>query len=255
MQKTEILQLNIIEGTDVPSHAVFNENFNKLDDFASETNNKVSEMNNRVETVEENVDTKISEMETKVDKQIEDLNTKFDKTVVVLEEKISKVEIEVDGEMKKGTLKKLVVKTQPNYSSFYQPLPIINTNDNTLYDLNEKRVLVTSYSGYGSINLTGLIGLADVNDILVLSSQIYSDEYVAVTSGQTNTVPMDCFSVQKLTYPGAPNDIYLTYKGSNTSFNIQDFKGATSGGWQPSITPSTPISEVYIVLNYVIFDK
>ena len=244
MQKTENLQLNIIDGTDVPSHAVFNENFNKLDEFARTTNDTNVSLKNRMET-----------LETEVDGKITDLEKNFDDTVLVLEEKISDVELDVDGETKKGKLKRLVIKTTPTYSSFYEPMPSVDKTNNVIYDVSEKRCLVTSYSGYGSINMTELIGLTDVKDIMLLGTQMYSDEYMLVTTGNSNTVPMDCYSLQKLTYPGAGDDIYLSYSGSRTSFILQEYKGSTSGGWQPSITPATPVSDVYIVVNYVEFNK
>nr|DAJ07901.1 MAG TPA: hypothetical protein [Caudoviricetes sp.] len=244
MQKTENLQLNIIEGTDVPSHAVFNENFNKLDEFARTMNDTNVSLKNRMET-----------LETEVDVKITDLEKNFDDTVLVLEDKISEVELDVDGETKKGKLKRLVIKTTPAYNSFYHSIPYVDTANNVIYDVSEKRCLITSYSGYGSINMTELIGLTDVKDIMLLGTQMYSDKYMLVTTGNSNTVPMDCYSLQKLTYPGAGDDIYLSYSGSSTSFTLQEYKGSTSGGWQPSITSATPVSDVYIVVNYVEFNK
>lgn len=255
MQKTENLQLNIIDGTDVPSHAVLNENFNKLDEFAKETKDTSVSLKNRMETLETAVDEKITDLENEVTEKVTDLEKKFADTVLVLEEKISDVELDVDGEIKKGKLKRLVIKTTPAYSSFYQPMPLVDITNNVIYDVSEKRCLVTSYGGYGSVNMTELIGLTDVKDILLLGTQMYSDEYMLVTTGKSNTVPMDCYSLQKLTYPGAGDDIYLSYSGSRTSFAIQEHKGSTSGGWQPSITPATPVSDVYIVVNYVEFEK
>lgn len=251
MQKTDNLQLNIIDGTDVPSHAVFNENFNKLDEFAKTINDNNVSLENRMETLETEVDGKLTE----VDGKLIDLEKKIDDTVLLLDEKISDVELEINGEIKKGKLKKIVIKTTPTYSSLYEPIPFVDKTNNVIYDVSEKRCLVTSDSGYGNINMTELIGLTDVKDIMLLGTQIYSDEYLVVTSGKRNTVPMDCYSLQKLTYPGAGNDIYLSYDGNRTRFILQEYKGSTSGGWQPSITPSTPVSEVYIVVNYVLFDK
>lgn len=244
MQKTENLQLNIIDGTDVPSHAVFNENFNKLDEFAKKTNDTNMSLKNRMET-----------LETEVDGKITDLEKNFDDTVLVLEEKISDVELNVDGATKKGKLKKLVLKTIPEYNSFYHYIPYVDNANNVIYDVSEKRCLVTSYNGHGNINMTELIGLTDVKDILLLGTQIYSDEYVLATTGNSNTVPMDCYSLQKLSYPGAGDDIYLSYSGNRTSFVIQEYKGLTSGGWRPSVTPASPVSDVYIVVNYVEFNK
>lgn len=255
MQKTENLQLNIIDGTDVPSHAVFNENFNKLDEFAKETKDTNVSLKNRMETLETEVDGKITDLENEVTQKVTDLEKKFDDTVLVLEEKISDVELDVDGETKKGKLKRLVIKTTPAYSSFYEPMPIVDKTNDVIYDVSEKRCLVTSYGGYGSVNMTELIGLTDVKNILLLGTQMYSDEYMLVTTGNSNTVPMDCYSLQKLTYPEAGDDIYLSYSGNRTSFVIQEYKGSTSGGWQPSITPATPVSDVYIVVNYVEFNK
>lgn len=251
MQKTDNLQLNIIDGTDVPSHAVFNENFNKLDEFAKTINDNNVSLENRMETLETEVDGKLTE----VDGKLIDLEKKIDDTVLLLDEKISDVELEINGEIKKGKLKKIVIKTTPTYSSLIEPIPFVDKTNNVIYDVSEKRCLVTSYSGYGNINMTELIGLTDVKDIMLLGTQIYSDEYLVVTSGKINTVPMDCYSLQKLTYPGAGNDIYLSYNGNRTRFILQEYKGFNSGDWQPNITPSVPVSEVYIVVNYVLFDK
>lgn len=255
MKQTENLNLQIIEGTDIPSFAPFNENMNKLDTFAKATSDSNENQNLRLESIETEVDGKITDLENEVTQKVTDLEKKFDDTVIVLEEKISEVELDVDGETKKGKLKKLVLKTTPEYTSFYKTIPYVDTANNVIYDVSEKRCLVISNEGYGSINMTELIGLTDVKDILLLGTQIYSDEFVLVTTGKSNTVPMDCYSLQKLTYPGAGEDIYLSYSGSSTSFTLQEYRGSSSGGWQPSITPATPVSDVYIVINYVEFDK
>lgn len=251
MKQTENLNLQIIEGTDIPSFAPFNENMNKLDTFAKTTSDSNENQNLRLESI----DGKITDLENEVTQKVTDLEKKFDDTVIVLAEKISEVELDVDGETKKGKLKRLVVNTTPEYNSFYHSIPYVDTANNVIYDVSEKRCLISSCSGYGSINMTELIGLTDVKDILLLSAQTYSDEYMLVTTGKRNTVPMDCYSLQKLTYPGAGEDIYLSYSGSSTSFTLQEYKGSTSGGWQPSIVPGTPVSDVYIVINYVEFDK
>lgn len=255
MKQTENLNLQIIEGTDIPSFAPFNENMNKLDAFAKTTSDSNENQNLRIERIETEVDGKLTDLENEVTQKVTDLEKKFDDTVIVLEEKISEVELDVDGETKKGKLKRLVVKTTPEYTSFYQSIPYVDTANNVIYDVSKKRCLVTSNDGYGSINMTELIGLTDVKDILLLGTQMYSDKYILATTGKSNTVPMDCYSLQKLTYPGASEDIYLSYSGSSTSFTLQEYRGVSAGGWQPSITPATPVSDVYIVVNYVEFDK
>lgn len=56
MKKTENLELNIIDGTDVPSHAVFNENFNKLDAFAKNTNDKLANASLNIETINNTIE-------------------------------------------------------------------------------------------------------------------------------------------------------------------------------------------------------
>lgn len=244
MQKTENLKLNIIDGTDVPSHAIFNENFNKIDLFSKEQNDKMVNLENSNE-----------QFINDVTEQFNNFKNEVNNTVKEIEQTISEVNIEINGVSKKGKLKRLVVKTTPAYNSFYSTIPYIDTQNNVLYDISEKRCLVTNYSGYGSINMTELIGITDVNDILLLGTKIYSDEYVLVTTGKSNTIPMDCYSLGKFTYPGAGNDIYISFSGNRTSFVLQEFKGITSGGWIPSPTPSSPISEVYIVINYILFDK
>lgn len=246
MQKTENLELNIIDGTDVPSHAVFNENFNKLDNFAKETNNNETSLTNRFNSLENSVNETVTTLENSVNKKVTALEKKVDDAIIVLKQEISETEIEVDGETKKGKLKKLVIKTTPNYTSFIQSIAYGGN------DFNEKRCLIQSYKADGNVNMTSLVGLTDVKDILLTSTQIYSDVYKSATSLSRNTIPVNVYSLQKLSNPLANDDIYITYGGDSTTFTLQEYNGTI---WAPSPSPTPPTSDVYIVINYIEFNK
>ena len=176
----------------------------------------------------------------------------INQSLVVMNDKISNVEINVDGVTKKGELKRTIIKSTPTYKSYSECVPLINTTDGTITDVAQRRCQITSYSGVGNVNLTQLLGLSNVKDILILGSTIYSDEYVDASSAKSNTIPMTVYSVQKLNYSSATDDIYLTYGGEKTMFVNQTYQSSI-GSFIPNPTPATPSSDVYVVLNYVKF--
>ena len=51
MQKTENLELNIIEGTDVPAYAPFNENMNKIDENVKKVDDEIKSLQTTSESV------------------------------------------------------------------------------------------------------------------------------------------------------------------------------------------------------------
>lgn len=248
MRNTTNLNLPIIEDED--SLALMYTQCNTTNEILDTTFDGYKDIPQTLENLQTNINSVNSEI-TAINKKVADT----EKSIVLLEEKMSNVEVEVDGVTKKGKMKRLVIKDTPTYSNFSKLIPLINTENNTIYDVNATRCLITNDSGYGNINMTELIGLRNVKDILLLSAQLYSDEYISLTSGKSNTIPLDCYSLQKLTFPGANEDIYLSYSGSKANFTVQNYISSTSGGWQPSITPAIPTSEVYIVLSYIEFNK
>lgn len=74
MQKTENLELNIIDGTDVPSHAVFNENFNKLDVFSKNTNDNLTNTSLNIETINDTIE-QLGEVNNTQNESISTLST------------------------------------------------------------------------------------------------------------------------------------------------------------------------------------
>ena len=74
MLKTENLELNIIEGTDVPNHAVFNENANKIDEFAKNTNEKLTNTSLKIENINNTI-TNLGEVNNTQNESISSLRT------------------------------------------------------------------------------------------------------------------------------------------------------------------------------------
>lgn len=243
MKKTDNLELNIIEGTDIPNYATFNENVSKIDNAFATLNSKVENQETQNETFKNEVETEINNLKTDY--------VKFKEEVETL---VSNVELNVNGVVKKGKLKRLVTKVTPNYTFENAYMPYIDSSTGEMVSVSEKRVGIRNYSATLNLNLTEQIGLTDVNDIMLLSAVTYSDEYVATTTGQINTLPMSCQGISKLTYPGAPDDLYITFRGNNTITYVQTYQGEFSGGWLPNPTPSMPISDVWIVVTYVEFE-
>lgn len=245
MRNTTNLELPIIEDNDSMSliYTQCNTTNEKLDTLFE----GYTEIPHTLETIQGNVNTLTSDLNM-TNQNIDTIN----QSLVVMNDKISNVEISVDGVVKKGELKRTVIKSTPTYKSYRECIPLINTTDNTITDVSQRRCQVTSYSGVGNVNLTQLLGLTNVKDILILGSAIYSDEYVEASSTKSNTIPMIMYSIQKLNYPNATDDIYLTYGGEKTMFINQSYQSSI-GSFIPSPTPTTPVSDVYIVLNYVKF--
>lgn len=74
MLKTENLELNIIEGTDIPNHAVFNENANKIDEFAKNTNEKLTNTSLKIENINNTI-TNLGEVNNTQNESISSLRT------------------------------------------------------------------------------------------------------------------------------------------------------------------------------------
>lgn len=91
MQKTENLELNIIDGTDVPSHAVFNENFNKLDVFGKNTNDKLINTSLKIETINTTIE------------QLGEVNNTLNESISSLRNDIGDVENDVMSLNEKNT--------------------------------------------------------------------------------------------------------------------------------------------------------
>ena len=243
MKQTDNLKLNLIEGTDIPAFAPFNENANKIDKVITELSADVKNQETSNESFKNNVNGIV--------KRLQDENNEFKSDVETL---VSEVEISVDGTVKKGKLKRLVTKVKPSIVNNACFTPFVDVATNEIVSVNEKRVYIRNTFSNVSVNLTELIGLTDVSKILVLGAITYSDEYVDVTTGKINALPMGCRGISKLTYPNAPEDLYIMFEGERILTVAQENKGITSGGWQPSPTPAIPISDVYVVLTYVEFE-
>ena len=243
MKQTDNLKLNLIEGGDIPAFAPFNENANKIDKAITELSADVKNQETANESFKNDVNATV--------KRLQDENVKFKSDVETL---VSEVEISLNGIVKKGTLKRLVTKVTPNITNNQCFMPFVDTSTNEIVNVNEKRILSKHTFSNVNVNLTEQIGLTDVSKILLLGAITYSDEYVDVTTGKINALPMGCRGISRLTYPNSPEDLYIMFEGERNLTIAQEYKGTISGGWQPSITPAIPVSEVYVVLTYVEFE-
>lgn len=152
MQKTENLKLNIINGTDIPSHAVFNENFNKLDEFASTNNTNMENVRLRLDGIDNNIT------------EIQNENSTQNTSISNLNERLQRNETEL-------TESKTRISTLENKS-----LNILNSDYN-----NYKRYLIVineptftkAYTGNFHCDLTNeLVKIGNIEDCIIVNSSL-----------------------------------------------------------------------------------
>lgn len=247
MQKTQNLQLNIIAGTDVPSHAVFNENFNKLDEFARTMNDYDKNQNLRITHVEKEVETLKAHDETNT----ENITDLIDK-VEVLTKAVSEIEVIEGSTTKKGKLHIVKFLVEPSTM----------TNNNYLFQEfgvdseTETRISAGVYNVRSQINATEIFGINDVSKIDILSCTSLAKGYYNYT-GETNPIPMNVRTIATLpSVMGGNSDIILELYGNSTSMSKQTYHDNMSGGWQPSgggaVYPQK--GKVTIILQAVIYE-
>lgn len=247
MKQTENLNLQIIEGTDIPSFAPFNENMNKLDAFAKTTSDSNENQNLRIESIETDVDTLKTHDETNTE-SIADLTDK----VEILTKAVSEIEVTEGGTTKKGKLHIVKFLVEPSTM----------TNDNYLFQEfgvdseTETRISAGVYNVRSEINATEIFGINDVSKIDIVSCTSLAKGYYNY-AGETNPMPMSVRTLSTLpSVAGGNSDIILELYGSSTSMVQQTYRDVTSGGWQPSgggaVYPQK--GRVTIILQAVIYE-
>lgn len=245
MKQTDNLNLQIIEGTDIPSFAPFNENMNKLDAFAKTTSDSNENQNLRIASVKTDVSTLKTHDETNT-KNIADLTDK----VEVLTKAVSEIEVTEGGTTKKGKLHIVKFLVEPSTM----------TNNNYLLQEfgvdseTETRITAGVYNVRSQINATEIFGINDVSKIDILSCTSLAKGYYNYM-GETNPMPMSVRTLSQIGASGS-SDIILELYGNSTSMAKQTYHDVTSGGWQPSsggaVYPQK--GNVTIILQAVIYE-
>lgn len=223
MKQTENLDLQIIEGTDIPSYAPFNENMNKLDALAKTTSDNNENQNLRIASIETDVTTLKTHDDTN-SKNISDLTDK----VEVLAKAVSEIEVTEGGTTKKGKLHivKFLVEPSTMTNSNYL-LQEFGVDSET-----ETRISAGVYNVRSQINATEILGITDVSKIDILSCTSTAKGYYNYM-GETNPMPMSVRTLASIPSSGS-GDIILELYGNSTSMSKQTYHDVTSGGWQPS---------------------
>lgn len=224
MQKTENLELNIIEGTDVPAYAPFNENMNKLDGNVKK------------------VDDEINALKTSSESVLSRLGT--------ISKNMSKVKIEKNGIIKTGTLHTVKLKNTPNFYSSGFIVPIYDYNEHTIK--NNERYFVGITSANTTIDLTSLFGITNVEDFELLSCTTYAKGYYNYTSSH-NPEPMLAKTVAVMT-PSGSNNIMLELTGNSINA-VKQSVGTVPGTWQPGGFSTSQDGESTIILRFIKYDK
>lgn len=247
MKQTENLDLQIIEGTDIPSFAPFNENMNKLDAFAKTSSDTNKNQNLRIESIETDVETLKTHDETNA-KNITDLIDK----VEVLTKAVSEIEVTEGSTTKKGKLHivKFLVEpsTMMNNNYLFQEFGVDSET--------ETRISAGVYNVRSQINATEIFGINDASKIDILSCTSLSKGYYNY-AGETNPMPMSVRTLSALpTVIGGNSDIILELYGNSCSMSKQTYHDVTSGGWQPSgggaVYPQK--GKVTIILQAIIYE-
>lgn len=235
MQKTENLELNIIEGTDVPAYAPFNENMNKLDGNAKKVDDEINALK--------------TSSESAISKNTNDIAT-LKNDVEVISKNMSKVKIEENGIIKTGILHTVKLKNTPNFYSSVFNVPIYDYDEHTIK--NNERYFVGITSAHTMIDLTSLFGITDVEDFELLSCTTYAKGYYNYTSTH-NPEPMLAKTVAVIT-PSGSNNIMLELTGNSINAVKQNID-TVPGTWQPGGFSTSQDGESTIILRFIKYDK
>lgn len=228
MQKTENLELNIIEGTDVPAYAPFNENMIKLDGNVKKVDDKINALKTSSESV-------LSTLKNDVE---------------VISKNMSKVKIEENGIIKTGTLHTVKLKKTPTFTSSVFNVPIYDYDEHTIK--NNERYFVGITSAFITVDLTSLFGITDVEDFELLSCTTYAKGYYNYTSSH-NPEPMLAKTVAVMT-PSGSNNIMLELTGNSINA-VKQSVGTVPGTWQPGGYSTSQDGESTIILRFIKYDK
>lgn len=249
MQKTENLELNIIDGTDVPSHAVFNENFNKLDVFAKNSNDKLTNTSLKIENINNTI-TQLGEVNNTQNESISALRTDLEDVkndVTVLEDKIKKVEFTENGEVKTGELHTVKLVLTPTYNDSEYFVQEYGVNEE-----NTTRIAIAELSIYATINLTNILNVRAVNEVDLLSCCAYGKGYYNYNE-YTNPIPLQPKMLAVIT-PTGESSIKLELEGNDVNITRQSYMNVSSGVsiWNPgTFKPQT--GKVTVLLQAIIY--
>ena len=252
MQKTENLELNIIEGTDVPAYAPFNENMIKLDDNVKKVDDEINALKTSSESVLSRlgiIDEEQINQNSLISKNTNDIST-LKNDVEVISKNMSKVKIEENGIIKTGTLHTVKLKNTPTFTSSAFNVPIYDYNEHTIK--NNERYFVGITSAYTIVDLTSLFGITDVEDFELLSCTTYAKGYYNYTSTH-NPEPMLAKTVAVMT-PSGSNNIMLELTGNSINA-VKQSVGAVPGTWQPGGFSTSQDGESTIILRFIKYDK
>ena len=242
MTQTENLDLKIIEGTDIPSYAPFNENMNKLDAFAKTTSDSNTSQNLQLESLNTDVTTLKQHDETNTT-NISNLTNKVD----VLMEAVSEIEVKEGDTVKKGKLHTAKFLVEPTVNSVYYPVQEFGVES---YQLT--RIMIGEYEIRAQLNATELFGINDVSKIDFISCTSLAKGYYNY-GGETNPMPLNVRTLAVITTSGS-NDIMLELYNSIPKVTRQTYHDATQGDWQPAGVAYQQKGKVTIMLQYVTYE-
>ena len=252
MQKTENLELNIIEGTDVPAYAPFNENMIKLDGNVKKVDDEINALKTSSESVLSRlgiIDEEQTNQNSLISKNTNDIST-LKNDVEVISKKMSKVKIEENGIIKTGTLHTVKLKKTPTFTSSVFNVPIYDYDEHTIK--NNERYFVGINSAFTTVDLTSLFGITDVEDFELLSCTTYAKGYYNYTTSH-NPEPMLAKTVAVMT-PSGSNNIMLELTGNSINA-VKQSVGTVPGTWQPGGFSTSQDGESTIILRFIKYDK
>lgn len=252
MQKTENLELNIIEGTDVPAYAPFNENMIKLDGNVKKVDDEINALKTSSESVLSRlgiIDEEQINQNSLISKNTNDIST-LKNDVEVISKNMSKVKIEENGIIKTGTLHTVKLKKTPNFSSSAFIVPIYDYDKHTIK--NNERYFVGILYAYTTVDLTSLFGITDVEDFELLSCTTYAKGYYNYTTTH-NPEPMLAKTVAVMT-PSGSNNIMLELTGNKINA-LKQSASTIPDTWQPGGFSTSQDGESTIILRFIKYDK
>lgn len=252
MQKTENLELNIIEGTDIPAYAPFNENMIKLDGNVKKVDDEINALKTSSESVLSRlgiIDEEQTNQNSLISKNTNDISI-LKNDVEVISKNMSKVKIEENGIIKTGTLHTVKLKKTPNFSYSAFNIPIYDYNEHTIK--NNVRYFVGITYAFTTVDLTSLFGITDVEDFELLSCTTYAKGYYNYTTTH-NPEPMLAKTVAVMT-PSGSNNIMLELTGNSINA-VKQSVGTVPGTWQPGGFSTEQDGESTIILRFIKYDK
>lgn len=199
MQKTENLELNIIEGTDIPAYAPFNENAEKLDTAYKNHATKIDSMEKQLTTLE-GVPAELDKVAKTVG-EVQDIAT-YEKIVI-------------NGVEQKALKHRAKIEVlQGSYGAISLSCNVKQVG----HEENEQYLGLSLNLTSLTLNLTELFGIGnDYADKIVINSvQSYADNYLY--QGATNPIPLGVQYIGK--NPNAGNGIYMGLYGTRTNGSL-----------------------------------